>query len=91
MTDHDRTAALFMNGGSQAVRLPREFRFKGDAVRIWKQGNRVLLEPIEKAAWPASYWERLANLPELPDDFAAPPPLPASPHRDEVLRGLKQD
>ncbi len=41
-----RTAKLFRNGNSQAVRLPREFRFQGDEVRIRKQGEAVVLEPM---------------------------------------------
>ena len=41
------TAKLFMNGRSQAVRLPREFRFSGDHVRIRRFGMGVLLEPSE--------------------------------------------
>ncbi len=39
-------AKLFRNGRSQAVRLPREFRFAGDEVRIRKVGDAVLLEPL---------------------------------------------
>ena len=39
------TAKLFRNGRSQAVRLPREFRFRGDRVRIRRSGKGVLLEP----------------------------------------------
>jgi antitoxin VapB len=39
-------AKLFRNGRSQAVRLPREFRFEGDRVRIRRVGQGVLLEPI---------------------------------------------
>jgi antitoxin VapB len=39
-------AKLFQNGRSQAVRLPREFRFEGDRVRIRRMGQGVLLEPI---------------------------------------------
>jgi antitoxin VapB len=39
------TAKLFRNGRSQAVRLPREFRFEGEEVRIRQMGNGVLLEP----------------------------------------------
>jgi len=41
-----KTAKLFQNGRSQAVRLPREFRFEGDEVRIRQFGDGVLLEPI---------------------------------------------
>ena len=40
-----KTAKLFRNGRSQAVRLPREFRFEGDEVRIRQMGDGVLLEP----------------------------------------------
>lgn len=39
-------AKLFRNGRSQAVRLPREFRFEGDEVRIRRVGQGVLLEPL---------------------------------------------
>lgn len=44
------TAKLFTNGGSQAVRLPKEFRFEGDEVLIRRLGQAVLLIPKE-AAW----------------------------------------
>jgi antitoxin VapB len=40
-----KTAKLFQNGRSQAVRLPREFRFEGNEVLIRKVGSGVLLEP----------------------------------------------
>jgi antitoxin VapB len=40
------TARLFWSGRSQAVRLPREFRFGGTEVRIRRHGNAVVLEPI---------------------------------------------
>jgi antitoxin VapB len=40
------TAKLFWTGRSQAVRLPKEFRFEGEAVRIRRQGNAVILEPV---------------------------------------------
>jgi antitoxin VapB len=39
-------AKLFRNGRSQAVRLPQEFRFEGDEVRIRKIAEGVLLEPL---------------------------------------------
>jgi antitoxin VapB len=40
-----KTAKLFANGRSQAVRLPQEFRFEGHEVRIRRFGLGVLLEP----------------------------------------------
>jgi antitoxin VapB len=56
-------AKLFQNGSSQAVRLPREFRFKGDKVRIRRVGQSVLLEPLadDPEAW-------LAELKKIPAD-----------------------
>lgn len=42
-----KTAKLFQNGQSQAVRLPKEFRFEGDEVFIKKVGNATVLLPIQ--------------------------------------------
>jgi len=39
-------AKLFLNGRSQAVRLPREFRFEGGQVRVRRVPGGVLLEPM---------------------------------------------
>jgi antitoxin VapB len=39
-------AKIFWSGRSQAVRLPKEFRFQGDEVRIRRHGNAVILEPV---------------------------------------------
>lgn len=39
-------AKLFWNGSSQALRLPKEFRFMGKEVRLTKQGDKVIIEPI---------------------------------------------
>jgi antitoxin VapB len=41
-----RLAKIFVNGRSQAVRLPQEFRFTGSQVRVTRQGRGVLLEPL---------------------------------------------
>ena len=45
-----KTAKLFKNGQSQAVRLPREFRFDDDHVYVKKSGNVVMLIPA-KGSW----------------------------------------
>lgn len=45
-----KTAKLFKNGQSQAVRLPKEFRFDDDHVLIKKSGNVVILIPA-KGSW----------------------------------------
>ena len=42
------TAKLFMHGRSQAVRLPKEFRFEGTEVRVSKVGDKVVLEPLHE-------------------------------------------
>ena len=42
------TAKLFMHGRSQAVRLPKEFRFEGTEVRVSKIGDKVVLEPLAR-------------------------------------------
>ena len=58
------TAKLFQNGSSQAVRLPKAFRLPGDEVKIFKQGNQVVLEPMENT-WDALF----ESLNEFPEDF----------------------
>jgi antitoxin VapB len=46
------TAKLFWSGRSQAVRLPKDFRFDGNEVRIRRHGQTVILEPIAQDwAW----------------------------------------
>ena len=60
------TAKLFVNGQSQAVRLPKEYRFSGNEVYIQKVGNSVMLFPKERA------WETFLNgLNGFTDDFFA--------------------
>ena len=56
------TARLFKNGRSQAVRLPKEFRFSGDEVFVRREGEAIILEPIKRKAWPRGYWERLREM-----------------------------
>jgi virulence-associated protein VagC len=52
-------AKLFTNGRSQAVRLPKEFRFEGKEVAIRKEGDAVVLQPVAKRQWPSGYWQRI--------------------------------
>lgn len=59
-----QTAKLFLNGRSQAVRLPKEYQFKGDDVFIQKHGDAVILMPHDKA------WEVFMHgLNSFTDDF----------------------
>jgi antitoxin VapB len=70
-------AKLFRNGRSQAVRLPREFRFEGDRVRIRRVGNGVLLEPAEfdVKAWFAAM-DQCGDPEQFMPDGREQPPLP---------------
>jgi len=43
-----QTARLFLNGRSQAVRLPKEYQFSGENVYIQKVGEAVILFPVDK-------------------------------------------
>jgi len=42
-----KTARIFQNGRSQAVRLPKDFRFEGDEVFVHQVGNAVVLLPVQ--------------------------------------------
>ena len=70
-------AKLFWNGRSQAVRLPKEFRFEGDEVEIRREGSAVILEPIAKSKWPEGFIEGILANAHLFADLEVPPPLPA--------------
>jgi antitoxin VapB len=63
-----KLARLFPNGRSQAVRLPREFRFPGTQVRVSRHGRGVLIEPIvsDVDEW-FSELDRFAREPFMPD------------------------
>ena len=43
-----RHVRLFRNGRNQAIRIPREFELEGDEAILRKEGNRLIVEPIEK-------------------------------------------
>jgi antitoxin VapB len=58
------TAKLFTHGRSQAVRLPKEYRFEGREVRVTKVGERVILEPLVSAT--AMPWEMIDQLGDTP-------------------------
>ena len=58
------TAKLFISGDSQAVRLPKHYRFSGDEVVIKRLGNAVVLLPKEDP------WQVMFDaLKEFPDDL----------------------
>jgi len=63
---HPKRAKLFKTGRSQAVRLPKEFRFEGETVLIRREGAAVILEPD---GWPEGWVESFAG---IPSDFQRP-------------------
>lgn len=74
------TAKVFWSGRSQAVRLPKEFRFDTDEVRIRRHGNALILEPVAQD-W--AWLEPLAG--PLDDAFVqAATEQPASEERQEL-------
>jgi antitoxin VapB len=79
------TAKLFWSGRSQAVRLPKDFRFRGKEVRIRRHGNAVILEPVADD-W--SWLDALAG--PLDEDFvravAEQPPSQERPALDVIFR-----
>jgi len=70
-------AKLFRNGSSQAVRLPREFRFEGDRVRIRRVAQGVLLEPLIQD--PKEWFRKLDELNSEP--FPSDRQQPVAPKR----------
>lgn len=76
-----QTARLFQNGQSQAVRLPKEFRFSGDSVFIKKVGNATVLFPLDEP------WSLLLDsLDEFSDDFMSERVQPEQQTRQDVFK-----
>jgi antitoxin VapB len=77
------TAKLFMDGHSQAVRLPEQFRFEGTEVRISKVRDKVILEPLKKQPIDLDkFWAELDTLGArdfLPDGIPDDPPVEPDP------------
>ena len=79
-------AKIFTNGGSQAVRLPAEYRFEGDEVDVRRDaatGDIVLSKP--RASWD-DYFAYVATL-SLPADFLSNRDQPADDMRDPFAVG----
>ena len=69
MTDRAR---LFRNGGSQAVRLPKDYRFEGqDEVMISRNGRQVILEP-RRQTWTAVFLDLAGAAADFP--YPSEPP-----------------
>ena len=61
-----KIARVFMSGRSQAVRLPKEFRFDTDRVIVRREGRHLVLSPLFE-----DWDDYFANSTPLPDDFEA--------------------
>lgn len=80
------TAKIFKHGGSQAVRLPKAFRFECTEVLIERHGDEVILKPVPAPKF-RSFAEIARYLAEkFPDagDFPEPPSRPAK-HERSIL------
>lgn len=73
-------AKVFQSGNSQAVRLPKEFRFDGSEVEIFRRGQEVVLR--EKRT---SLIEAFDLLAEMPDDFLVDDRVDLPPQSREGL------
>jgi len=74
------TAKLFQNGKSQAVRLPKEFRFGSDRVYIKRVGNAVILLPYN------SSWDTLLeSLAHFSADFMSERTQPPTQERENAF------
>ena len=71
----EAVAKIFKNGRSQAVRIPKQFRFQGNEVKIRKEGNKVILEPLEREFWDTGFWDIFCS----DDEFKTPKPRPSKP------------
>ena len=68
-----KTAKLFKNGGSQAVRLPSDFRFPGDEVIIERSGDAVILRP-KPTGWDDFFGRKSKVPPDFLTNRVDPPP-----------------
>ena len=75
-----KIAKLFKNGDSQAVRLPKEFRFVGEEVQIKRVGSAVVLLPKARS------WDTLVeSLKKFPADFMSDREQPHEVERRDSL------
>lgn len=75
-----RTAKVFRSGNSQALRLPKEFRFKGKEVEIFRRGIEVVLREKDNSL--ARAFDLIVG---LPDDLVLPDRKKDLPQKREGL------
>jgi antitoxin VapB len=79
-------AKIFRTGRSQAVRLPKEVRFEADQteVRVRREGNRVILEPLDE--WSEAFLAALGSCRDFPEPPEPPERTPLAEARDRFAR-----
>ena len=81
-----RTAKLFKNGSSQAVRLPAEFRFNTKEIYMTRDddtGDVVLSSCPGKRAW-ETFWDLLQHI-DVPSNFMAERPMNTMPVEKDLF------
>ena len=74
------TAKIFQNGQSQAIRLPKEYRFRGTKVYLKRMGNAVVLIPEDDS------WQPLIeSLSMFSDDFMVDRNQPLTQPREDLF------
>ncbi len=68
-----QTAKIFQNGRSQAVRLPKEFRFKGTEVFIYREGEKIILSE-KPHSWEGFFHSGLRASPDFMQERVQPLP-----------------
>ena len=79
MSIAERHVRLFRNGRNQAIRIPREFELEGEEAIIYKEGDRLVIQPIRKGkllALLAALSPLTESFPDIDDDL---------PDADDVL------
>jgi antitoxin VapB len=83
-----KTAKLFKNGSSQAVRLPAEFRFEGNEVYVMRDeitGDVILSRRPGAKIW-GDFFEMMHQI-EVPEDFMADRPMNQPPRDRDLFAG----
>ena len=76
----EQKAKVFWSGRSQAVRIPKQFRFDTDEVTIRKEGDVVILEPVSNENQPIDFEKEWGWLDEIVGAFD-----------DDFIRAVKED
>lgn len=71
-----KVTRLFKNGSNQAIRIPKEMAFDSEQVRLYKEGNKLIIEPLQSKV---GLQQLLASWQPLDEDFPDIEDLPLTP------------